>query len=88
MQNVLLQESTGSLRGLRLVRHVRQLSIDQLENEGRRVITMMGAESAVKASADGRTPIFERHSMHPGSIHKVQRERKHFRGLGAGIVDP
>ncbi len=80
MQNVLLQESTGSLRGL-----VRQLSIDQFEDEGRRV---MGAESAVKASADGRTPIFERHSMHPGSIHKVRRERKHFTGLGAGIVDP
>ncbi len=58
------QESTGSLRGL-----VRQLSIDQFENEGRRV---MGAESAAKPDADGRpTPIFERHSMDPGSIHKV-----------------
>ncbi len=61
-QAVLLQEGTGSLRGL-----VRQLSIDQFENEGRRV---MGAESAVKLPADGRTPIFT-HSMDPGSIHKV-----------------
>lgn len=58
-----LQESTGSLRGL-----VRQLSIDQFENEGRRV---MGAESAAKAAGEGRTPMFERHSMDPGSIHKV-----------------
>lgn len=55
-----VQESTGSLRGL-----VRQLSIDQFENEGRRV---MGAESASKS---GRTPIFDRTSMDPGSIHKV-----------------
>jgi protein phosphatase len=59
-----LQESTGSLRGL-----VRQLSIDQFENEGRRV---MGAESAIKAAPSDRTPIFERHSMDPGSIHKVR----------------
>jgi hypothetical protein len=48
------------LRGL-----VRQLSIDQFENEGRRV---MGVESAAKS---GRTPMFERSSMDPGSIHKV-----------------
>lgn len=59
------QESTGSLRGL-----VRQLSIDQFENEGRRV---MGAESVAKPAVDSRpTPIFERHSMDPGSIHKVR----------------
>lgn len=56
------QESSGSLRGL-----VRQLSIDQFENEGRRV---MGAESAAKPGA--RTPIFERHSMDPGSVHKAR----------------
>ncbi|KAK9908007.1 hypothetical protein WJX75_001420 [Coccomyxa subellipsoidea] len=60
---VVAQESTGSLRGL-----VRQLSIDQFENEGRRV---MGAESAIKAAPSDRTPIFERHSMDPGSIHKT-----------------
>ena len=46
---------------------MRQLSIDQFENEGRRV--MGAAESATRG---GRTPIFERHSMDPGSVHKVR----------------
>lgn len=75
----MLQESTGSLRGL-----VRQLSIDQFENEGRRV---MGAESAIKAAPNDRTPIFERHSMDPGSIHKVRHQFKHATGLVGGCEE-
>ena len=48
---------------------MRQLSIDQFENEGRRV---MGAESAAKQQQAGRTPMFERQSMDPGSVHKAR----------------
>jgi len=59
---VVAQEATGSLRGL-----VRQLSIDQFENEGRRV--SMGAESASKPP---RSPLFERPSMDQGSVHKAR----------------
>ena len=50
----------GNLRGL-----VRQLSIDQFENEGRRV--SMGTDSVTKPQ---RTPLFERHNADPG-VHKV-----------------
>ena len=53
------QDNEGSLRGL-----VRQLSIDQFENEGRRV----DPESSAKHD---RTPFFERNSMDPGNVHKV-----------------
>ena len=59
---VVAQEATGSLRGL-----VRQLSIDQFENEGRRV--SMGTESASKPP---RSPLFERPSMDQGSVHKAR----------------
>ena len=56
----------GSLRGL-----VRQLSIDQFENEGRRV--SMGTDSVGKQShASGRTPMFDRAMSEPG-VHKVGR---------------
>lgn len=54
----------GSLRGL-----VRQLSIDQFENEGRRV--SMHTDSLGKPI---RTPLFERHSSDPG-VHKVRCPR-------------
>ena len=54
----------GNLRGL-----VRQLSIDQFENEGRRV--SMGTDSVQKPQ---RTPLFERHSSDPG-VHKVHPAR-------------
>ena len=50
----------GNLRGL-----VRQLSIDQFENEGRRV--SMGTDSVGKPQ---RTPLFERNAVDPG-VHKV-----------------
>ena len=50
----------GNLRGL-----VRQLSIDQFENEGRRV--SMGTDSVGKPQ---RTPLFERNAADPG-VHKV-----------------
>ncbi len=50
----------GNLRGL-----VRQLSIDQFENEGRRV--SMGTDSVGKPQ---RTPLFERNAVEPG-VHKV-----------------
>lgn len=53
------KDNEGSLRGL-----VRQLSIDQFENEGRRV----DPESSAKHA---KTPFFERTSMDPGSTHKV-----------------
>ena len=52
--------AVGNLRGL-----VRQLSIDQFENEGRRV--SMGTSSVEKPQ---RTPLFERHNSDPG-VHKV-----------------
>ena len=52
--------AVGNLRGL-----VRQLSIDQFENEGRRV--SMGTNSVEKPQ---RTPLFERHNSVPG-VHKV-----------------
>ena len=57
---VLQQDTEGSLRGL-----VRQLSIDQFENEGRRV----DPESSAKHQ---NLPILERTSMDPGSVHKVE----------------
>lgn len=57
---LLQQDNEGSLRGL-----VRQLSIDQFENEGRRV----DPESSAKHD---RTPFFERPSMDPGDVHKVR----------------
>ena len=44
---------------------MRQLSIDQFENEGRRV--SMGTNSVEKPQ---RTPLFERHNSDPG-VHKV-----------------
>ena len=44
---------------------VRQLSIDQFENEGRRV----DPESSAKHD---KTPFFERASMDPGNVHKVR----------------
>ena len=53
------QDNEGSLRGL-----VRQLSIDQFENEGRRV----DPESSAKHE---RAPFFERTSMESGNVHKV-----------------
>ncbi|CAL5230077.1 g13534 [Coccomyxa viridis] len=53
------QDNEGSLRGL-----VRQLSIDQFENEGRRV----DPESSAKHD---KTPFFERTSMDPGNVHKT-----------------
>ena len=53
------QDNEGSLRGL-----VRQLSIDQFENEGRRV----DPESSAKHQ---KPAFFERTSMDPGSAHKV-----------------
>lgn len=56
-----LTAAAGNLRGL-----VRQLSIDQFENEGRRV--SMGTDSVQKPQ---RTPLFERHSSDPG-VHKVK----------------
>ena len=56
----LQQDTEGSLRGL-----VRQLSIDQFENEGRRV----DPESSAKHQ---KPPLFERTSMDPGSVHKVR----------------
>ena len=56
----LQQDTEGSLRGL-----VRQLSIDQFENEGRRV----DPESSAKHQ---KPPLFERTSMDPGSVHKVE----------------
>ena len=56
----LQQDTEGSLRGL-----VRQLSIDQFENEGRRV----DPESSAKHQ---KPPMFERTSMDPGSVHKVE----------------
>ena len=59
---VVAQEATGSLRGL-----VRQLSIDQFENEGRRV--SMGTDSASKPP---RSPLFERPSMDQGAVHKAR----------------
>ena len=52
--------AAGNLRGL-----VRQLSIDQFENEGRRV--SMGTNSVEKPQ---RTPLFERHNSDPG-VHKA-----------------
>jgi hypothetical protein len=57
---VVAQEATGSLRGL-----VRQLSIDQFENEGRRV-------SMGQPGDKSRTPVFERQqsSLAPG-VHRV-----------------
>jgi len=57
---VVAQEGTGSLRGL-----VRQLSIDQFENEGRRV--SMGPDGKSKTP-----PVFERQqsSLAPG-VHRV-----------------
>ncbi|KAK9811526.1 hypothetical protein WJX72_005322 [[Myrmecia] bisecta] len=57
---VVAQEATGTLRGL-----VRQLSIDQFENESRRV--SMGTDSVGKAQ---RTPLFERNVSEPG-VHKL-----------------
>ena len=44
---------------------MRQLSIDQFENEGRRV--SMGTNSVEKPQ---RTPLFERHNSDPG-VHKA-----------------
>lgn len=60
----------GNLRGL-----VRQLSIDQFENEGRRV--SMGTDSVQKPQ---RTPLFERHSSDPG-VHKVHLARTKSDGI-------
>ena len=56
----LVPPCSGNLRGL-----VRQLSIDQFENEGRRV--SMGTDSVGKPQ---RTPLFERNAVDPG-VHKV-----------------
>ena len=53
--------TTGSMRGM-----VRQLSIDQFENEGRRV--SLGPDSVSKAAMP--SPMFERSSSEPG-VHKV-----------------
>ena len=47
----------------------------------------MGAESAMKAAPNDRTPIFERHSMDPGSIHKVRHHFKHATGLVGGCEE-
>ena len=58
--DLFLDMCTGQLRGL-----VRQLSIDQFENEGRRV--SMGTDSVGKPQ---RTPLFDRHTSDPG-VHKV-----------------
>ncbi|DBB07366.1 hypothetical protein WJX82_002389 [Trebouxia sp. C0006] len=57
---VVAQDTPGNLRGL-----VRQLSIDQFENEGRRV--SMGTDSVGKPQ---RTPLFERNAVDPG-VHKI-----------------
>ena len=54
------QDNEGSLRGL-----VRQLSIDQFENEGRRV----DPESSAK---HGQDALFERTSMDPGQCAQGQ----------------
>lgn len=51
----------GSLRGL-----VRQLSIDQFENEGRRV----AMHSDAMGKTPVRSPLFERQTSGPG-LHKV-----------------
>ncbi len=65
----------GNLRGL-----VRQLSIDQFENEGRRV--SMGTDSVGKPQ---RTPLFERNAVHPG-VHKVTAVLKWFqKSLGSPV---
>lgn len=48
---------------------MRQLSIDQFENEGRRV--SMGTNSVEKPQ---RTPLFERHNSDPG-VHKANKPR-------------
>ena len=64
---VVAQGATGNLRGL-----VRQLSIDQFENEGRRVSHGGGStDTAARGTPPIRTPLFERTSMDPGSVHKV-----------------
>lgn len=55
--------SVGSLRGL-----VRQLSIDQFENEGRRV--SLGTES-VGRSQGSRSPFLDRSASSDTSVHKV-----------------
>ena len=65
------QDNEGSLRGL-----VRQLSIDQFENEGRRV----DPESSAKHQ---KTPFFERPSMDPGNVHKVWTGTSCFQALSA-----
>ncbi|KAL4429396.1 hypothetical protein ABPG77_005170 [Micractinium sp. CCAP 211/92] len=60
---VVAQDVSGQLRGL-----VRQLSIDQFENESRRV--SMGAGLSEPTSVRNKTPLFERSYSEPG-IHKA-----------------
>ncbi|KAL6774518.1 PKL1 [Auxenochlorella protothecoides x Auxenochlorella symbiontica] len=68
---VVAQDVQGELRGL-----VRQLSIDQFENEGRRVSLGGAAGDGPPGSGRSRTPLFERaFSMPTHGMHKqVLRE--------------
>ncbi|PSC71439.1 serine threonine-phosphatase BSL1 [Micractinium conductrix] len=64
---VVAQDVSGQLRGL-----VRQLSIDQFENESRRV--SMGAGVSEATSVRNKTPLFERTFSEPGIHKSVLRE--------------
>eukprot|EP00887_Chlorella_sp_A99_P006383 scaffold3.g6383.t1 len=64
---VVAQDVSGQLRGL-----VRQLSIDQFENEGRRVSMSTASEAA--SVARNKTPLFERVLPEPGVHKAVLRE--------------
>jgi len=64
---VVAQENTGSLRGL-----VRQLSIDQFENESRRVLRCDTPSKAFPGdgTSPGGTPMFERAVSQP-TVHRL-----------------
>ncbi|KAK2079181.1 hypothetical protein QBZ16_002872 [Prototheca wickerhamii] len=64
---VVAQDDHGELRGL-----VRQLSIEHLEAEGRRVSLGAGVEAAAGSAGRSRTPLFERaFSMRAQGVHKL-----------------
>lgn len=73
---VVAQDVQGQLRGL-----VRQLSIDQFENESRRV--SMGAAASEATSVRNKTPLFERTFSEP--VRRLGRQGRGGGRRGGGL---